>query len=353
MISICIIGKNEEQKIADCLASIPKNSFEIIFVDTGSTDSTLDIVSEYTNKIYHFPWISDFSAARNFSIQKATYDWILIIDCDEIITKVSINEIESFILDKQTSVGILFRNNLTEELEGTNNSYDFIKRLFNRNYYHYEGMVHEQLVPIGSHITMETANIPLELLHTGYIGTLEERITKANRNISLLKKELEIDSNSPYIYFQLGQSYYFIENYTQAVTYFAKALSFDVDPTSQYVKILVISYGYALSYINHIEDAIIICEEIYPHFKTFADFVFLCGFLYMKAGPWEKAVSNFLSCLSLTDRISDVRTPAYYNLACIYEVLGEKEKAISFFTKIPTFKDSLHHISLLKKDTFL
>ncbi len=348
MISVCMIGKNEEKNICDCLSSIPNEFFEIIFVDTGSTDQTKRLVQKYTTKIYDFPWINDFSAARNFSIQKASNDWILILDCDEIITHISFPEIKTFLSSEETAVGIVFRNNLTEEQNSVNHSYEFIKRLFHRKYYHYEGPIHEQLVPILTNTKMNTSNIPLELLHTGYLGTIKERTEKAERNLLLLKKELEANPNSPYTLFQIGQSYYFIEEYKQAVTYFAKALSFDVDPNAQYVKILIISYGYALSYLEKIEDAIIICEEIYSYFENFADFIFLCGYLYMKIGPWEKAVENFIACIPLTDRISDVTTPAYYNLGCIYEVLGEKEKALTYFSKVPDFSDTSKHISLLK-----
>ena len=138
--------------------------------------------------------------------------------------------------------------------------------------------------------------------------------------------------------------------YSNDIIYFAKALSFDVDPKAQYVKILIISYGYALSYTNHLEDAIIICEEVYPYFKDFADFIFLCGFLYMKFGPWEEAVACFLSCMNLTDRISDVTTPAFYNLGCIYKVLGNKKQALYYFSKVPTFNDSANHIKTLKNN---
>lgn len=80
-LSALIIAKNEEAIVRNALESV-KDFDEIVFVDTGSTDSTLAIAREYTDKIFNFEWCDDFAAARNFAIEKATGDWLFSIDCD-------------------------------------------------------------------------------------------------------------------------------------------------------------------------------------------------------------------------------------------------------------------------------
>ena len=85
-LSVCIIGKNEEKNIEKCLSSLAPYDFEIIYVDTGSTDRTVELAAKYTDKIYHFTWIDDFSAARNFSLAQAAHDYVLVLDCDEFLT---------------------------------------------------------------------------------------------------------------------------------------------------------------------------------------------------------------------------------------------------------------------------
>ena len=85
-LSVCIIGKNEEKNIEKCLAPLMAYDFEIVYVDTGSTDHTKELAAKYTDNIYDFEWISDFSAARNFSLEKATRDYVLVLDCDEYLT---------------------------------------------------------------------------------------------------------------------------------------------------------------------------------------------------------------------------------------------------------------------------
>ena len=84
-ISLCMIVKNEEKVLARCLDSIVDLMDEIIIVDTGSTDATKEIAARYTDKIYDFAWIQDFSAARNFAFSKATKEYIYSADADEVL----------------------------------------------------------------------------------------------------------------------------------------------------------------------------------------------------------------------------------------------------------------------------
>lgn len=84
-ISLCMIVKNEESIIGRCLDSIHDLVDEINIVDTGSTDGTKEIIQKYTDRIFDFVWIDDFAAARNFSFQQATKEYILWLDADDIL----------------------------------------------------------------------------------------------------------------------------------------------------------------------------------------------------------------------------------------------------------------------------
>lgn len=86
-ISLCMIVKNEERILARCLDSVADLMDEIIIVDTGSTDRTKEIASRYTDKIYDFQWIHDFSAARNFAFSKANMEYIYSADADEVLSE--------------------------------------------------------------------------------------------------------------------------------------------------------------------------------------------------------------------------------------------------------------------------
>lgn len=85
-LSLCMIVKNEEDVLGRCLDCVKNIADEIIIVDTGSTDHTKEIAKQYTQHVYDFPWINDFSAARNFSFSKAAKDYIMWLDADDILT---------------------------------------------------------------------------------------------------------------------------------------------------------------------------------------------------------------------------------------------------------------------------
>src|SRR3990172_5263948 len=82
-ISLCMMVKNEEEMLPRCLESVKAWVDEIIIVDTGSCDGTLEIARGYTQKVYLHPWFDDFSGMRNITLSYATGDWILVLDADE------------------------------------------------------------------------------------------------------------------------------------------------------------------------------------------------------------------------------------------------------------------------------
>ncbi|RIL09258.1 MAG: glycosyl transferase, partial [Proteobacteria bacterium] len=84
-ISLCIISKDEEEWIEQCIRSVKPIISEIILVDTGSKDRTVEIAASLGAKIFERPWDDDFSAPRNLSLEKAASDWILVLDADEAI----------------------------------------------------------------------------------------------------------------------------------------------------------------------------------------------------------------------------------------------------------------------------
>lgn len=350
-ISICLIGRDEEKNLDECLRRLVPLNCEIIFVDTGSTDSTIRIAQQYTDNIFRFEWRDDFSAARNFSVSKSSHDWILIVDCDEYLEEPE--KMGSLLpafyesLDaKKESVGLITKNNSYL----LNNESTVIKaveaRLFNKSFARFEGRVHEQLRPLGGGYPTRFAT-PFHFLHMGYCGadTLQK---KANRNLELLFTELESNEPSPYLYYQIGQSYYSLADYEHALHYFDLGLSLDVNPEFDYVQQMVESYGYCLLSLNRIQDALGL-EGIYDTFSKHADFVFLMGLVYMKNGLFNEAIEEFLKAASFED--SSVHGVngymAYYNTGVIYECTGHKEEAIKYYKKCGDYPPAQTRLNLL------
>lgn len=104
-ISLCMIVKDEEKLLEKCLNPIKTKFDEIIIVDTGSKDNTKDIAKKFTKNVYDLKWNDDFSKARNFSISKATKDWILVLDPDEKIEKGDLIKLKKVISSNKDVIG--------------------------------------------------------------------------------------------------------------------------------------------------------------------------------------------------------------------------------------------------------
>lgn len=345
-ISICIIAKNEEQHIEECLNSLKHYHCEIVLVDTGSTDKTLEIASKYTNNIYHFDWVNDFSAARNFAISKASNDWILSIDCDEYVEKIDEPALQKLMNQCPQSAGrILIRNRLTEHGQV---SYEQVRvtRFFNRKYFHFEGAIHEQVerldallsdsadAYVGAKSPKQTYPAPITVLHVGYDGSEEEMRAKSLRNIELLEQELQRTGPDAYLYYQLGQSCMKLKNHKKAYEWFNLGLSMDINPELDYVQTMVESYGYCLLDLKRYEEALQLLN-IYDVFAVTADFVFLMGLIYMNNGLFDNAIQEFQKSTTMT-RFSTEGINSYranYNIGVIYECTGHKEEAKKYYGK--------------------
>lgn len=351
MISICMIVKNEEKYIEKCLQGLKPLGYEIILVDTGSTDGTKEIAAKYTGKIYDFEWVDDFSAARNFSIEKAENDYILVIDSDEITIDFDKKKLEKLVQENPKGIGRIIRINEFTRNGNVFRGYERVSRLFNRKFYQYEGIIHEQIVPKQGKSSFY--DIPLTAEHYGYEGNLEVRKNKTERNIALLEKQLlqekqEEPDKVPYTLYQLGKSYYMQEDYQQANEYFAEALYYDLNPKLEYVQDMVESYGNSLLEAKDYETAWGLLG-VYNEFSDSTDFVFLCALIYMNNGHFDKAIQEFEKAASRkTFKMEGVNSYlAWYNIGVIYECLGNIEKAKNYYKKCGKYEPALEGLKRL------
>lgn len=352
-ISICIIAKNEGKNMETFLSRIVEHTkgypVEILIADTGSTDNTLTIISQFPVKLLHFTWINDFAAARNFTLQQAANDWILVLDCDEYIEKLDMRAISYFVTHHPHDIGLLSRKN-HYLLNGQDSIYtDRVERLFNRKFFHYQSIIHEQVCPLHEQ-SFQRIEIPLVVDHCGYNGTPEELEDKTKRNNELLFKMLEDNPDDPYLYFQIGQSFNALHDDKNAAYYYGKGLEYDVDPALEYVQMMVIGYGYALLHLERYEEALAF-QGIYEEFATTADFVTLMGLIYLRCGYPVQAMKEFLKATTFdTSSVEGANSfiPTY-NMGCINEVLGDVDTAVTLYKKCGNFKPALERLLALGK----
>lgn len=340
MISICIIVKNNEDSLRECLKRLLPYKYEIIVVDTGSTDNTKAVALEFTDRVFEYEWCDDFSKARNFAISKSSCEYILMVDSDEYITDIKKKDLEELIRLYPQDVGRLERNN---EFYAEGEFFigkERINRLFNKNVHCYQGRIHEQVIAINGD-DYNTYNIPVYMDHHGYRGSEQERNKKAQRNIRLLEISLQIDGEDPYTYYQLGKGYYMKKDYGTSILNFEKALEYDINAKLVYVHDLVETYGYALINAKQYKKALQL-EGVYDDFKDSADFVFLMGLIYMNNALFDEAIQEFEKATQYNKcKIQGVNSYlAFYNIGVIKECLNDKRNALYYYNKCGEYEPS-------------
>lgn len=210
-ISLCMIVKNEENVITRCLDSVKDLVDEMIIVDTGSTDHTKELVHQYTDKIYDFPWVNDFSAARNYSFSKATNEYLLWLDADDVLLPVDHDKLLLLKQSMSPSIDVvIMRYDLGTSQDGSPICSFPRERLLKRSLnFTWHDFVHEYLILKGNIV-----NVDIGITHRSDHGVnprnlamFEERLAKGyqltDRNLFYYARELFLNKR-----YQEASDYY-------------------------------------------------------------------------------------------------------------------------------------------------
>lgn len=328
-ISVCIITKNEAEHLQKCLEALKPYPFEIVVTDTGSEDDSVEVARRYTDRVYEFEWINDFSAARNFCISRASHNTILSLDTDEFIRPFDWDALQKALEEHPKSLGAIELFSYFDVDGETKRQVSRLERLFNRRYYHFINPIHEVLVPIDRMIP-SSYDAPISVDHVGYQGSTEKLKEKAERDIELIRTQIKSDPENPYLYFQLGQSYMLMRDHAGALPWFRKAMEHHPAPGADYTLALLYNYADILLDDNLVEEA----ASVLPFRDSFSDnkdFLCLSGRIYLHMGQPLKALPEFVQALSAPKFIlEDPRTPSYY-IGFIYEMFGKKDIALTHY----------------------
>lgn len=338
-VSVCVITKNERENLERCLKSFSGLGFELVVVDTGSSDDTIAMAKQYTEAVYTFAWCNDFAKAKNYAVSKAKNDVVFIVDSDEYLDGIDLEKIKGQYQAEPQTIGRIKIINQIDQNGEKREIEEYVSRIFHRRYYHFVGRIHEQLKAKNGSAAGKAVRLPAAVQHTGYLLTERERLQKADRNIALLEDELKKTGDEPYLLYQLGKAYYMKRAYSQAYESFLRAMEFDLDPRQEYVIDMVECSGYAMLNSGRAEEAMGY-EALYDEFGNSADFQFLMGLIYMNNGAFEKAVAEFeKAAIQPAAKMQGVNgCLSYYNIGVIYECLGDKVRARHYYEKCGTYE---------------
>ena len=227
-LSACLIVKNEATLLPRCLESIRSFVDEIIVVDTGSTDDTVEIARNYGALVHHFSWIEDFSAARNKSLSYASGEWVLYIDADEAIDAVNAAKIRQ-VINRKDIMAVTVRQCIPQQTGNiTTTFYSEYCRIFRCHpEIRFEGTVHEQILPAIERLGGRVLRTDIVLHHWAYAANDEKKQRRAERNLRYLLAELERVQDDPFLYFNLGMTYRALGQWDAAIRSFHHALDRD------------------------------------------------------------------------------------------------------------------------------
>ncbi|MGC8490874.1 MAG: glycosyltransferase [Syntrophobacteraceae bacterium] len=208
-ISLCMIVRDEIDCLGRCIESVRDIVSEIVIVDTGSTDGTLDLAKRYASKLRQIAWNDDFSHARNISLDMAAGEWILQLDADEYLREESRPELLEGI--KKPDV-LAYSPAVRNHFEEGRHEIFYPARIFRRiPGVRYSGKIHEQVTPallaiLKSDPRWRTGTLEKVVIeHLGYMQQSKENKNKKSRNISLLTRALAEDPGDLYRRFKLAQ----------------------------------------------------------------------------------------------------------------------------------------------------
>lgn len=227
-ISQCMIVKNEERNIEKALSWGKGIVSEQIVVDTGSTDRTVEIAEQMGAKIYHFEWINDFAAAKNFAISKAKYEWVALLDADEYFSEEDAKKLLYYVRQLQDKpYDAILASWVHLDDEGNVTAVGTQSRVFrNAPGLRYKGRIHEHLASLnGTDFRFVDAVNELSIFHTGYGEIGHQEKVKSGRNLKIIQAELEENPDDYRMLGYLGDEYYSADNREKAEETFRKAIS--------------------------------------------------------------------------------------------------------------------------------
>ncbi len=367
-ISACVIVKNEEKNIQQWLSCMKDIADEMIVVDTGSGDRTVELAKAGGARVYHFKWRNDFSAAKNYALDRATGDWIFFLDADEYFSESTRKRIRSLLERAHGNHRIIGINstlyNIDVDRNNEINSTAIQQRIFRRNkHLRYEGRIHEYLVYHGKK-TMDFAMSDIVIYHTGYSSGLTRK--KNIRNLLLILLDVQAQGSvTEKHYSYLSVTYFNLLQYDKAIHYAKLAIQAKgKGAESTFVKQYWIwiraeqRKGTSKEEIQKIIDKALIDVPGHPDFMWEKAKLALQRHDYVLA---EEQMIKILEQAGDKKRMSQYETTIYGQFPIIYAALGkiydtqgEKEKAENYY-KLALQKDFrklnvLHDLLNLRSD---
>lgn len=351
-LSLCMIVKNEEKNLSACLDSVKDVVDEMVVMDTGSSDRTLEIAQSYGAKVPRFTWTNHFSEARNVALTHVTGDWVLVLDADEALEPKAIPSIQAAIANPRSLVVNLIRH----EIGATQSPYSLVSRLFRRhpqvNFNRpYHSIIDDSVIALlKKEPQWQVVELPeIAILHYGYTAEAIASLNKTDRARSAMEGFLALHPNDPYTCSKLGAIYIKQGNPQAGIKLLKRGLKSNT--ASPHV-LFELHYHLANAYstpqawesaIKHYQKAI--AQPILEPLKLGA--YNNLGGLYQTTGDLRTARQYFEQTVKIDPNFAQ----GYYNLGIVYKALNQLEQAVAAYQKAiainPTYAEVYQNLGVI------
>lgn len=292
-ITLCLIVKNEEQKLPACLNSLQGVFHKLVIIDTGSTDRTVEIAREFGAELFDFTWVKNFSSARNFALSKIKTDWTMMVDADDTLEEKSKEKLILTLQNLPSDVQGVFLPYLYSNVSNGRGTMAYLPRIWKTDLeLKYILPIHEYLdVPRGVLSHFVRLDFPLVHHKTG-----EDFSKSFMRNVEILEYAYVHGDRHPRILFYLGHDNFYGGHVQDSLKWFQKFLRLKTrHPHEAYKAHMMISkifleLGDTPAAIKSYRKAIKVCPD-------FLDAHILLGDLLAKNGNYSKAVQCYTEAL--------------------------------------------------------
>ena len=343
-ISACVIAKNEERNLPRWLASMRVFADEMIVVDTGSIDATVEIARAGGAEVYHFDWSNNFAAAKNFALDRASGDWVIFTDADEYFTDESAPRVRPLVeahdAEEQIDGFIVRLVNIDMETGALLGTTAQVQRIFRRlPHLRFVGSIHEHVENLSGDParTMLYAE-ELVLYHTGYSPQIIRQ--KSERDLELLLARRASGHRDKMDAYHLMDCYYTLEDYEKAAAYAREAMALPEQPVGGEER----PHTVLLQSLILMSAADVEIDAAYAaalgRFPEMADFPMIYGTYAWERGYLAAAQRAYAAGTRLHEvhyrpgDLSGVFAPlAYERLGAAAELCGEQDAAAAFYIR--------------------
>lgn len=354
-ITLSMIVRNEERVLEACLESARPFFTQIVVVDTGSTDRTVEIAKSFGAEVREMVWPDSFAGARNESMRHATGNWVFWMDADDTLPWPTGEAlVREAIRAPQHIGGFVIPVRFVNDDPTYGTRVDHVKLFRNRKGLLWEGRIHEQILGSLRDLGLEIGRLPVEVLHSGYDTSEEGQARKRERDARLLALDLEDRPGHPFVLFNLGMTAHYNGEHETAIDWLEQSLERS-KPTDSIVRKTYSLITVSLRELGRVEAALAKCEEGLSVCPQDPELLFHRGLLLSASGRTREAIEAYKSILGqdISGHLSsiDIGITGYkthLNIAAAYTDIGDYRMAKEHYELAikdhPRFVDSAIHL---------